>query len=287
LLAAAGRPARPPRRRRRGAAASRRRRTAARLPQRRAAALALLPATWAAWRLARSAYWSDELHARIGTHSRYWDQLADRHGDVLYIAIGDSTAQGIGARDPSGSYVGQLERLLGARLRVVNLSLSGARLSDVINALLPRLAQLDTEHALVTFAAGANNVADFEPDRFRRELATIFDALPRHALVAELPSFYIRPYQPTVRAANRILRELADERDLAVIPLHGATNRFGPAVLVTHHARDLFHPNDRGYRVWARTFLGAATARLEEMATTSGQLPAIATRSGPAAGQST
>ena len=186
------------------------------------------------------------------------------------MAIGDSTAQGIGARDPSGSYVGQLERMLDVRLRVVNLSVSGARLSDVISALLPRLARLDTEHALVTFAAGANDVGDFRPDRFRRELATIFDALPRHALVAELPSFSVRPYEATVREANRIVRELADERDLAVIPLHAATNRFGPLALATHHARDLLHPNDRGYRVWARTFLGPATARLDEVATPGG-----------------
>ena len=227
--------------------------------------MALIPATWAAWRLARSNYWADELHARTGSHLRYWNQLAAREGEVLFVAIGDSTAQGIGARDPSGSYVGQLERMLGARLRVVNLSISGARLSDVISALLPRLAQLDTEHALVTFAAGANNIADFEPDRFRRDLATIFDALPSHALVAELPSFYVRPYQAKVREANRILHELADQRDLAVIPLHGATNQFGPVALMTHHARDLFHPNDRGYRIWARTFLGPATTRLEEI----------------------
>ncbi len=248
MRAAAGVPARPPRGRRQGPAT-----------------FALIPAVWAAWRLARSHYWSDELHTRIGAHTRYWDQLADRHGDILYVAIGDSTAQGIGARDPSGSYVGQLERMLGARLRVVNLSISGARLSDVISALLPRLAQLDTEHALVTFAAGANNIADFEADRFRRELATIFDALPGHTLVAELPSFYISPYQDKVRQANRILHELADQRDLAVVPLHGATNRFGPALLVTHHAKDLFHPNDRGYRIWARTFLGPSAARIEQI----------------------
>ena len=232
----------------------------------RSAVLALIPATWAAWRLARSTYWADELHARIGVHARYWQQLADRDGDLLYIALGDSTAQGIGARDPSGSYVGQLERMLGTRLRVVNLSLSGARLSDVISALLPRLARYDTEHALVTFAAGANNIGDFDPERFRRDLEIIFDALPAHALVAELPSFYISPHQAKVREANRILHDLADRRDLAVVPLHGATNRFGPAALVTHHARDLFHPNERGYRIWARAFLGPAAARLDELA---------------------
>jgi acyl-CoA thioesterase I len=215
------------------------------------------------------------LNERRAEHVRYWEQLAERRGDVLYVAIGDSTAQGIGAREPPGSYVGQLERLLGSRLQVVNLSISGARLSDVITGLLPKLARLDTSDALVTFAAGANNIDGFDPDRFRQELATIFDVLPSHALIAELPSFYVSPHQPRVREANAILHQLADERDLAVIPLHGATNRLGIAAIATHHAKDLFHPNDRGYRVWAKAFLGPATARLEEI---------NSTRSGPGPG---
>jgi acyl-CoA thioesterase-1 len=225
----------------------------------------MAPTAWLAWRMARSGYWSQQLQTRTGAHSRYWEQLAGRRGDLLYVAIGDSTAQGIGAREPAGSYVGQLERMLDARVQVINLSISGARLSDVITALLPRLARVDTTYALVTFAAGANNIDDFDPVRFRSELTTIFDALPRHALVAELPSFYTSPHQPLVREANAILHELADARDLAVVPLHGATNRLGVAALATHHAADLFHPNDRGYRVWAKAFLGPATARVEEL----------------------
>ncbi|WP_249010773.1 SGNH/GDSL hydrolase family protein [Conexibacter sp. DBS9H8] len=235
-------------------------------PAARAAALATgLPAGLVAWRIARSGYWSARLQGRIPVHARYWTALAERDGDPLYVAVGDSTAQGLGARDPAGSYVGQLERRLPGRLRVVNLSVCGARLGDVISALLPRLAALDTDRALVTFAAGANDIIDFDADRFTAELAVICDALPRHALLAELPSFYVAPYQARVRAANAILHELADARDLAVVPLFAATNRLGVAALATHHARDLFHPNDRGYGVWARAFLGPASARVSEL----------------------
>lgn len=209
----------------------------------------------------------------MGVHTRYWERLAERPGDVLYIAVGDSTAQGIGAREPAGSYVGQLERMLDARLHVVNLSISGARLADVVTALLPRLAQFDTDRALVTFAAGADNIADFDPDRFGRDLATIFDALPDHALVAELPSSHVRPHQGRVREANRILHQLADRHHLIVVPLHGVTSRFGPAGIVTHHARDLFHPNDRGYRRWARAFYAPASARLRRLSEAARPLP--------------
>ena len=231
--------------------------------QRLIARVALLSLSWTAWRLARREHWRAELHGRVGSHSRYWQELAERRGDVLYVAIGDSTAQGIGAPDPSGSYVAQLERMLDARLHVINLSISGARLSDIITSLLPRLAALDTADALVTFAAGTNDLATFDPDRFRRELAIIFDALAPHALVAELPSVTVRGLAPTARQANAILHELADERDLAVVPLHAATRRPWPAAIALHHAGDLLHPNARGYRVWARAFLGPAAARLE------------------------
>jgi lysophospholipase L1-like esterase len=39
---------------------------------------------------------------------------------------------------------------------------------------------------------------------------------------------------------------------------------------VTQFAGDLFHPNDRGYRVWARAFERALDARLGELAATVG-----------------
>lgn len=232
---------------------------------RRAILGAELVGLWAAWRYARSDHWAAVLAERKPAHALYWENLAQRRGEILYVAIGDSTAQGIGARDPARSYVGQLERMLDANLRVVNLSISGARLSDIITSVLPRLEQLELDNALVTFAAGANNIADFDPERFRQDLATILDALPPHALVADIPSFYVHPYQPQVRAANAILHELADARDLAVVPLFAATNRIGAAALALHHAPDLFHPNDRGYRIWARTFLGPAAARVEAL----------------------
>jgi lysophospholipase L1-like esterase len=58
-----------------------------------------------------------------------------------------------------------------------------------------------------------------------------------------------------VAEANRILRMVAAEFGLTVVPLHATTKRQGIRSIATQFANDFFHPNDRGYRVWAEAFL--------------------------------
>jgi lysophospholipase L1-like esterase len=54
-------------------------------------------------------------------------------------------SQGIGARDVSGGWVGQLHARLAAeghRIRLINLSVTGARVRDVVDRQLPQLPAL-------------------------------------------------------------------------------------------------------------------------------------------------
>jgi lysophospholipase L1-like esterase len=81
--------------------------------------------------------------------------------------------------------------------------------------------------------------------------------------VADLPTFYFLPAEKRVRVANCILREVAARHGLAVVPLHAAMKRQGVWGVTTQFAGDLFHPNDRGYRVWSSAFLDAVDARLQ------------------------
>ena len=89
--------------------------------------------------------------------------------------------------------------------------------------------------------------------------------LPDHAIVADLPSFYVLPGRKAVAEGNRIIRKLADERGLRVVGLHALTARQGGWGMATQFAGDLFHPNDRGYRVWANVFWPAVAARATEV----------------------
>ena len=83
------------------------------------------------------------------------------------------------------------ERVTEPAVRLVNLGVSGATVALAVRDQLPKLAQLDPD--IVTVSIGGNDIASFEPVRFERELATLLDALPSHAIVADLPSFHFLP----------------------------------------------------------------------------------------------
>ena len=72
----------------------------------------------------------------------WWRERRGQAGEFLYLALGDSTAQGIGASVPGRSYVGQLadriEAQLGAPIAVTNLGVSGAPTRLCVRDQLPR-----------------------------------------------------------------------------------------------------------------------------------------------------
>jgi len=76
--------------------------------------------------------------------ARHWqahnDQVLAQDGP-LWVVLGDSTAQGLGAHSPDGGYVGQvlaeLRRQTGLPWRVLNLSVSGSLTRDVLGASCP------------------------------------------------------------------------------------------------------------------------------------------------------
>ncbi|MWB99748.1 SGNH/GDSL hydrolase family protein [Agromyces seonyuensis] len=226
---------------------------------------------WWRWLSRRRAFWRLRLSDAIPVHSAYWRARRKGGGDLRYVAIGDSAAQGIGASRPANGYVGflvrDLSRATGRSFRVDNLAISGATVGIALERELPVLEQIlasEQPPDLVTVAIGANDLADWDAARFDREIRELFARLPGHALVADLPSFYFLPEQRDVRLANRLLRAAAAERGLEVVPLHRMTDRQGLFGVVTQFAGDLFHPNDRGYRIWAAAFLPAALDRLRE-----------------------
>jgi lysophospholipase L1-like esterase len=242
---------------------------------------------WVRYLARRQHYWRGRLADAIPVHSQYWRDQAESAQDapdrdsrdqaahdqtahdreLLYVAVGDSAAQGIGASRPAHSYVGfvarHLRQLTDRPVRVVNLGISGATIGDAIENELPRLAQLDPD--VLTVSIGANDIAEFDPDRFAADVSTLLDALPEHAIVANLPSFYFLPAQKKVVIANRILTEAAQARGLTVAPLHRHTHRQGLWGVSTQFAGDLFHPNDRGYRIWADAFSDAVDKRMRAL----------------------
>ncbi|WP_448811038.1 SGNH/GDSL hydrolase family protein [Agromyces bauzanensis] len=196
------------------------------------------------------------LNDLLPVHSKWWREHGDVEGELVYVAVGDSAAQGIGASRPDLSYVGiladHLRATTGRTIRVVNLSVSGATTKLAVRDQLPRFRSLHPD--IVTVAIGANDIANWNPDAFGRNIRTIFAALPHDAIVADLPCFHLRHNERKVTVANRILREIARQHDLTVVPLHALTRQQGLVGILTQFAEDMFHPNDHGYRVWAAAF---------------------------------
>jgi acyl-CoA thioesterase-1 len=220
----------------------------------------------------RRLHWISVLTGRIPEHHTYWQQRGRVDpGSVLYVALGDSAALGIGASSPERGYVGlladEIARATGCRVRVRNLAIDGATLAVCIRDELHRLAGLDP--VVCTVDIGANDIWTFEPDRFRAELETICAALPEGTIVAELPSFSVVPVAARVRAANRIVHEVAEAYGFWVAPLHATTALGGLADAVLGAAGDLFHPNDRGHRRWAEAFRPGVLAALHRAGLTA------------------
>lgn len=199
------------------------------------------------------------LRGEVDAYRRYWSTPRGDAGGLVYVALGDSTAQGIGASDPEHGYVGliagRLRAATGRPVQVVNLSRTGARVADVVAAQLPALAGLRPD--LVTVGVGGNDVRHYDADRFRSDVDALVAALPANTVVGDVPWFMHGGTGRTSGEAAAYVAVAAARRGLRVARLHRAMRRRGWASMLTDFAADWFHLNDRGYRVWADAFWAA------------------------------
>jgi acyl-CoA thioesterase I len=241
------------------------------------------PAAWATGisrgRLGR---WTDgvaEMRADRVEFAAYWNAHNDRvlaerdralrrgeTPDPLWAALGDSTAQGLGAAGPRGGYVGQslqqLRHATGQRWRVLNLSVSGCLTRDVVTGQVPALRALDPQPDLITCGAGANDVLYSAPGRLFADLRELLTAVPDETVMLDLPLlagfWWIvgRISVPYIARINRVIRDVSAERGLRVAEV----SRFFVAPWAGKFSVDNFHPSQDGYRDWSRALLQTLTA---------------------------
>ena len=204
------------------------------------------------------------LRRSVRRYAQFWRGSVGQDGGLLYVALGDSAAQGIGASAPQRGYVGllaaQLREATGRPVRVVNLSVSGARVADVVCDQLPALA-LYPAADLVTVAVGGNDLRRYDAEQYAADLARLVAGLPvGPSVVADIPYFMHGHFERDAAAAAVLLSERAAERGLVVAALHEQMQAGGWRAMFTSYAADLFHPNDRGHRTWEQAFWTAITA---------------------------
>ncbi|MDP3713742.1 MAG: SGNH/GDSL hydrolase family protein [Mycobacteriales bacterium] len=211
--------------------------------------------------LVLGAVWAVKLgQVALGARSNadYWSQPQGETGGLLYVALGDSAAQAVGASDPQHGYVSLLADRLrdstGKPVEVVNLSKSGARIKDVLDTQLPALAALGRTPDVITVAIGGNDVRAYDRATFAREADRLASALPDGTYVADAPYFMHGRWERDADQAAALLRQAAAEEGLRPVGLHAALKAQGWKAMLTQFAADWFHPNDRGHRVWADAF---------------------------------
>ncbi|MBO0801681.1 MAG: SGNH/GDSL hydrolase family protein [Nocardiopsaceae bacterium] len=230
-------------------------------------------------RATRFGRWTDgvnALRADCVSFAGYWSEYNERvRGELaalagkgaepgpLWVVLGDSTAQGLGAPGPHGGYVGQalqeLRRRTGQPWRLLNLSVSGSLIRDV---LANQLSQLPTSPDLVTCGVGANDVFYSSPSRLLADMRTLLAEVPDGTVMLDLPlpaglwGVVGRAGVPYITRINRVINEGAAERGLPVaeVSAHFTSPWAGK------FSADSFHPSQDGYRDWTRALLAAIPA---------------------------
>jgi acyl-CoA thioesterase-1 len=202
---------------------------------------------------------------------------ADRGAEVVYVALGDSTVEGVGASTADNTYVARLDARLRdryPRARTVNLGVAGAISYDVLDGQLPRAIALKPH--LVTLSIGPNDITAKVPVNIYAEnleailgrLAAETEAVVVVNLLPDLavtPRFRDRESAPLVGRLsaefNEVVARRAKRHGALVVDLYEASRREVPG----HPellAADGYHPSDLGYARWAELMWEAVRTRL-------------------------
>lgn len=214
-----------------------------------------------------------------------------RVSPLAYVALGDSTGIGLGARD-GGGYVDQLfarikQKRPGSTL--LNLSAAGATTADVINR---QIAQLDgTRATLVTICVGVNDLlSGREAKQFAENYETLVARLKqpgRLIVITTLPNVTSVPAMK--RMADERLRSRLGQFNKAIeavagrhgVPLVDLYKLSGEMVgsRPEFFSSDGLHPSDLGYARWAEAIWPVIAQAIDSLSATvhqeSYQIPVV------------
>ncbi|MET0929511.1 MAG: SGNH/GDSL hydrolase family protein [Aeromicrobium sp.] len=156
----------------------------------------------------------------------------------LWVALGDSMAQGVGGSAHDRGWVGQLAPSVPGH-RLVNLSVYGGRVSDVVERQIPAMRSLGVEPDLVTVVIGSNDLISKKlRGGLPEALAEMLRLLPRGTIVGTQPGG-----RPGSLEFNRQVDEAARTGRIRIAEFRDPRMRSWRGKL----SRDHFHPNDLGY----------------------------------------
>lgn len=195
------------------------------------------------------------LKLTVNNYKNFWAEKSKESGEITYLALGDSAAQGIGATSPMRGYVGliakRVEEKTGKSVKVINVSRTGATMKDYLSN--QASFANGTRADLVTIEIGANDISNFDASIFRTEFNNVLSTLPNGSYVSNMPKFNSRPgsTKNAEQASRIIAEEIKAFPNLVLVDLQKYTSEnqsiFG-------FAPDFFHPNNLSYKNWANAF---------------------------------
>ncbi len=183
---------------------------------------------------------------------------------IVYLALGDSTGVGVGAKQGGGYPMRLLKRIEreypGARL--VNMCASGATTEDVLRSQVGRVER--ERPTLVTLGIGIN---DLGRSRTVEEFARYFETIARRLrektaapiVVTNIPDITFAPVVPTfmrdearrrIELFNARSAQTVEQYSLTLVDVYTNSHEVIPAHPEFFSA-DGFHPSDAGYEYWA------------------------------------
>jgi lysophospholipase L1-like esterase len=186
---------------------------------------------------------------------------------ISYVALGDSSAVGVGA-SRGGGYPERLASRLrqqGLSVGLTNLGMSGAVIRDVFTSQLKRAVA--TQPTLVTIGIGTNDVwRGTTVEDFRDDLDRIAKRLkPTGAslVIVNVPDMALAPvarmvpshlYEGRIEPFNEAISSVARVHGLHVVDLYSASRELIPQ-RQDFFCWDGFHPSEVGYEQWADLML--------------------------------
>ena len=201
-------------------------------------------------------------------------------GDPLRMVwLGDSTAAGLGATTAEQAIPRRVATALDRPIEVTSLSVSGARIDDVLSGQLDQVAALRPD--VVAVSIGANDVVHLTSrDAFRSDYQRLIEALPADALLVILgvpdmgaPPRLAQPLRALAGLRGRqlegVARDLASDAGAVYVDIAGETGPTMRSDTGRYFAADRYHPSDAGYELWA----DAVLAELEPALRTGASQP--------------
>lgn len=178
----------------------------------------------------------------------------------VYVALGASDSVGVGATRPATEgWVPRVHAALPPGTRLLNLGISGATMSDIVQQELP--PALDARPQLITLWSGVNDLARQVPlPTFSTQLDEVLGQLraasgPRATIVVlNLPNLHHVPVFERVDAArldqvihdwNTAIDAAAQRHDVVVVDLYAEWPEL--ADHPEYISADGFHPSSLGY----------------------------------------